>query len=218
MNKEYGYWLGSVSYEHALDFQMECYKSYSKLQWLGFEVSTPTVTLGRSANAETEIESKHLFQKIIKTDRGGQATLHSPGQLVIFPVLDLRSFSQGARGLVCFLLRRIQNLCIDIASDEFEIRDQGVFSSCGKLGFVGLRIHEKRVFHGLSLNICNNIELFKGIKSCGAEGMMHDSLSYYCPQVTTEKAFFRFLDGDPSLLSHVRSDINQWNSKDFVRS
>ena len=203
-----GLWLGAVSYNEALSVQESFYLE-NRSGWIGFETPCPTITVGNRANESDEIldAGRKGYFCVIKTDRGGLATVHSPGQLVIFPAMDISLSRIRPRELICELLKMVKTYSEKMISEPLEIKDQGLYSQVGKLGFIGLRIKNQRVFHGISLNISNDLNLFTAIKSCGVSGASHDSLAAYRPNLEPKQAFFELFDADQGLLSIKRRDI-----------
>lgn len=198
-----GHWLGAISYEKALEAQDAQYTLSQQVPlFLGFETQKPTITLGRSAQAESEILTSFDNCHVISTDRGGQATLHSPGQLVIFPVISLKSENGtfiGPRDLVCELLTWMyESLKLEVGSKLLK-EDDGLYTDRGKLGFIGLRIRNKRVFHGISLNVSNDLSEFSSIRSCGREQAQHDLLANYLNNPQPKQVFEGLFRGSSRL-------------------
>lgn len=114
---------------------------------------------------------------VAQTDRGGATTLHSPGQLIIYPILSLRKLSFSPKELTEYLLKVTVQTFLECGVKSYARMDQvGVWTAVGKIGFCGLRIQNKTVRYGLSLNISNDLSLFNKIKSCGLKEVSYDSL------------------------------------------
>jgi lipoyl(octanoyl) transferase len=109
---------------------------------------------------------------VVRIDRGGQVTYHGPGQLVLYPLLDVRRAGLGVRELVTALERAV----IDYAA-RFDIRAQclprspGVYVEGRKLASVGLRIRRNGSYHGLALNVNMDLAPFARINPCGYAGL-----------------------------------------------
>ncbi len=115
---------------------------------------------------------------VVQIDRGGQVTYHGPGQLVVYPLIDLRRAGLGIRDLVSALERCV----IDLASDfgvlvECRRSAPGVYSKGKKLASVGIRVRRGASYHGLALNVCLDLEPFGRINPCGYEGLQMTQLS-----------------------------------------
>lgn len=130
----------------------------------------PVYTLGLNANPE------HLLAAggtpVVKTDRGGQVTYHGPGQLVAYPLVDLRRLGLGVRELVC----RIEQAVIDVLAGygiEGRRKDgaPGIYVDGAKVMALGLRVRRGCSFHGLAFNIAMDLEPFRRINPCGYQGL-----------------------------------------------
>jgi lipoyl(octanoyl) transferase len=109
---------------------------------------------------------------IVQIDRGGQVTYHGPGQLVVYPLIDVRRARLGVRELVTALERAV----IDLAARhgihaECRARAPGVYVDERKLASVGLRIRRGGSYHGLALNVNMDLEPFRRINPCGYAGL-----------------------------------------------
>ena len=109
---------------------------------------------------------------VVQIDRGGQVTYHGPGQLVVYPLIDMRRAALGVRELVTALERAV----IDLAARHgirAQCRDKapGVYVDGRKLASVGLRIRRGGSYHGLALNVGMDLEPFTRINPCGHAGL-----------------------------------------------
>ncbi len=109
---------------------------------------------------------------VVPVDRGGQVTYHGPGQIVAYPLLDLRRLGLGVRELV----NRIEQAIIDTL-DTWNIVAQrrdgapGVYVGAAKVAALGLRIRRGCSFHGLAFNVAMDLEPFQRINPCGYQGL-----------------------------------------------
>jgi len=162
--------LGLVPFSNALNRQQEYLQSVSRLgsvRILGFETH-PVVTLGRRASCQDRAIQLDGFE-VCMVDRGGQATLHNPGQLVIFPVCDIRSM--GVRKWVNLLVRTTQVWARELGVDlEWRENCPGLYSSAGKVVSLGLRVECGISSHGLSINVHNDLAPFSLFRVCGVSG------------------------------------------------
>jgi lipoyl(octanoyl) transferase len=114
---------------------------------------------------------------VLHVDRGGQVTYHGPGQLVVYPLLDLRRLKIGVRDYVC----RIEQALIDTL-DEWNILGQrrdgapGVYVGAAKVAALGIRVRRGCTFHGLSFNVAMDLEPFHRINPCGYQGLQVTSV------------------------------------------
>ncbi|HEX5352808.1 MAG TPA: lipoyl(octanoyl) transferase LipB [Rhodanobacteraceae bacterium] len=126
----------------------------------------PVFTLGQAGKPEHVLAAGDI--PVLHVDRGGQVTYHGPGQIVAYPMLDLRRLRLGVRELV----RRIEQAIIDTLA-EWNIhglrRDTapGVYVGESKIAALGLRIRRGCTFHGLAFNIAMDLEPFRRINPCG---------------------------------------------------
>jgi lipoyl(octanoyl) transferase len=105
---------------------------------------------------------------VIQIDRGGQVTYHGPGQLMIYPLIDLRRAGLGVRDLVTALEQSVVDLAADYGVKAVSRGDApGVYVDGVKLASVGLRIRRGSSFHGMALNVDVDLEPFSRINPCG---------------------------------------------------
>jgi len=126
-------------------------------------------TAGTSSN-KNDLIDKSL--KIIKTNRGGKYTHHSPGQKVVYFVLNLNKRKKDIR----MLISKIENCIIEILK-EYKIESQKDSKNIGiwvknqgnlkKIAAIGIRVKKWIAYHGFSINIYNDLSLYKGIIPCG---------------------------------------------------
>ncbi len=130
----------------------------------------PVYTLGLNGNPEHLLAPADI--PVINIDRGGQVTYHGPGQLVVYPLIDLRRQSLGVRELVSALEQSIIDLATDYGIEANSRADApGVYVDGRKLASLGLRIRRGCSYHGLAFNIDMDLEPFSRINPCGFEGL-----------------------------------------------
>jgi lipoyl(octanoyl) transferase len=136
----------------------------------------PVFTLGMNADASHVIAPGEI--PVVRIDRGGQVTYHGPGQLVVYPLIDMRRAQLTVRDLLNALERSV----IEYAA-RFGIQAQcraaapGVYVGDRKLASVGLRIRRGGSYHGLALNVCMDLAPFARINPCGYAGLEMTQLS-----------------------------------------
>lgn len=109
---------------------------------------------------------------VVHIDRGGQVTYHGPGQLVMYPLLDLRRLKIGVRELVMRLEQAVINLLAEHSVTAAGKRDApGVYVDGAKIAALGLRVRRGCCYHGLSLNVAMDMEPFSRINPCGYAGL-----------------------------------------------
>ena len=133
---------------------------------LWFTEHPPVFTLGVNAAREHLLAPGDI--PVVQIDRGGQVTYHGPGQLMVYPLIDLRRRGLGVRDLVTALEQSVVDLLAD-ASIEARARKEapGVYVGDVKVASVGLRIRRGCSFHGMALNVAVDLEPFSRINPCG---------------------------------------------------
>ena len=135
----------------------------------------PVFTLGQAGKPEHVLAPGEI--PVLHVDRGGQVTYHGPGQIVLYPLLDLRRIGIGVREYVC----RIEQAIIDTL-DEWNIGGQrregapGVYVAGAKVAALGIRVRRGCSFHGLAFNIGMDLEPFHRINPCGYQGLQVTSM------------------------------------------
>jgi lipoyl(octanoyl) transferase len=109
---------------------------------------------------------------VVQIDRGGQVTYHGPGQLVVYPLIDLRRRRLNVRELVVALedavIACVAELGVTAAGSR---KAPGVYIEDAKLASIGLRIRRGASYHGLALNVTLDLEPFERINVCGYPGL-----------------------------------------------
>jgi lipoyl(octanoyl) transferase len=156
----------------------------------------PVFTLGMNADAGHVLAAGDI--PVVKIDRGGQVTYHGPGQLVVYPLIDIRRAGLGVRDLVTALERAVIDYCASLGIEAgIKPGAPGVYVDGRKLGSVGIRIRRGASYHGLALNVNMDLEPFQRINPCGYAGLQMTQLaSLGQPDATVEsvgQAFAPFL-------------------------
>jgi lipoyl(octanoyl) transferase len=109
---------------------------------------------------------------VVQTDRGGQVTYHGPGQLVVYPLIDIRRLGMGVRDLIIALEQSVIELVAQFGVKAIGRRDApGVYVDGRKLASVGMRIRRGASYHGLAVNVDMDLAPFAQINPCGMVGM-----------------------------------------------
>jgi lipoyl(octanoyl) transferase len=136
----------------------------------------PVFTLGVNASRTHLLAPGDI--PVVHVDRGGQVTYHGPGQLVVYPLVDLRRAGVAIREFVTALERGV----IDLAA-QFGIGAEGRRSAPGvyvegrKLASVGVRVRRGGSYHGLAVNVALDLEPFRRINPCGYQGLQMTQLA-----------------------------------------
>jgi lipoyl(octanoyl) transferase len=136
----------------------------------------PVFTLGMNASRA------HLLSPgaipVVQIDRGGQVTYHGPGQLVVYPLVDLKRAGLSVRGFVLALESAVIELAAHCGIAAECRRDApGVYVGGRKLASIGVRVRRGGSYHGLALNVALDLEPFGRINPCGYSGLRMTQLS-----------------------------------------
>lgn len=170
--------LGLIEYTKAFDFQRQIFEQVKSGQLesaLIFCRHYPVITLGRLAKKENILVSEEVLKKrgvaLYETNRGGDVTYHGPGQLTIYPIINLNYFKKD----IHWFLRNTERLVIEFLAD-FGLKAQsksgltGVWVGNNKICSIGIGIKNWITFHGLSINIKeDDLDNFKLIRPCGMD-------------------------------------------------
>jgi len=157
----------------------------------------PVFTLGLNADPSHVLAAGDI--PVVKIDRGGQVTYHGPGQLVVYPLIDIRRAGLGVRDLVTALERAVIDYCASRGiTAECRKNAPGVYVDGKKIASVGLRIRRGASYHGLAFNVNMDLEPFQRINPCGFAGLQMTQLAALGqPDATVEvtgRAFAPFLE------------------------
>ena len=169
--------LGTVDYAEAHRLQKELQRKR-----VGGEVGDivlllehpPVLTLGRSAKAQHVLAAPELLEargiQVHEVGRGGDVTYHGPGQLVAYPIIDLKPDRKDVRRYVASLEETMIRTCADFGLAAGRIEGlNGAWIGERKVGAVGVRISRWVTMHGLALNVSSDLRQFEMIVPCGIE-------------------------------------------------
>lgn len=130
----------------------------------------PVFTLGLNAKPEHVLAAGEI--PVIQVDRGGEVTYHGPGQLVVYPLVEMTRLGLGARDLVCALERAVVSMLADYGIESHPRADApGVYVDGKKIASIGLRIRNRCSYHGMALNVAMDLSPFQRINPCGFRGL-----------------------------------------------
>ena len=167
----------------------------------------PVLTLGTQADASNIFPGNTL--PVVQSDRGGEVTYHAPGQIVAYPLLDLRRRHLLIRPLV----RRIEQAMMDTligfgiparlhdnAPGVYVPSEGGAFQGIAKIGALGLKVSRGCSYHGCSLNVSMDLSPFSRINPCGYPGLRTTDMAH---------AGFRgsYAEAEESLIQHLIKNI-----------
>ena len=174
-------WLGRISYADALAIQervvaqkAEDPAAPDELLLLEHE---PVFTIGRTPDQSSLREQAALPAPVVATNRGGQATWHGPGQLVGYPLLDLRRRGSDLHRY----LRMLEEFLIAVCRDFGIVARRregltGVWVEDRKIASLGVGVRRWISMHGFALNVCGPLDGFANITPCGIVGVTMTSL------------------------------------------
>ncbi|HVS78574.1 MAG TPA: lipoyl(octanoyl) transferase LipB [Steroidobacteraceae bacterium] len=130
----------------------------------------PVFTLGMNASRDHVLAPGDI--PVVQIDRGGQVTYHGPGQLVVYPLVDLRRAGLGVRDIVTALERSVIDYAAELGiTAECRKNAPGVYVDGRKLASVGIRVRRGASYHGIALNVSVDLEPFQRINPCGYAGL-----------------------------------------------
>lgn len=144
----------------------------------------PVFTQGQAGKAEHLLFPGDI--PVVQTDRGGQVTYHGPGQLVAYPLLDLRRLNIGVRELVTRIEQTIVATLAHYGIESAAKPDApGVYVNGDKIASLGLRVRRGCSFHGLALNVDMDLSPFGRINPCGYQGLAMTQMRELIPNSPT---------------------------------
>ena len=131
-------------------------------------------TLGKNANSDNILNSTC---EIIQTQRGGDVTYHGPGQLVAYPIINLKKKKIGVKNYISMIEKLISNILIDYNLEPQILKEEtGVWVQDKKIASIGIHVTRGVTMHGLAINVNTDLSYFNNIISCGIQGVKMTSL------------------------------------------
>jgi lipoyl(octanoyl) transferase len=175
-------WLGRVEFADALTLQEELVakkrEDTSFADQLLLLEHESVYTIGRTPDRSSLLGSAHLPHPLFSINRGGQATYHGPGQLMGYPIIDLRRCGQDLHKY----LRWLEQLLIDLLA-HYDIVAQrresltGVWIENRKIASIGVGVRHWITMHGFALNVCGDLSPFDRIIPCGINNVAMTSMA-----------------------------------------
>lgn len=167
----------------------------------------PVFTQGMAGKAE------HLLMPgdipVIQVDRGGQVTYHGPGQIVAYPLIDIRRRRLGARELVSAIESSIIGVLADLGVAAYARADApGVYVDTdavagAKIASLGVRIRKNGSYHGLAFNIDMDLSPFQRINPCGYQGLQMTQLR----ELVSKAAMPSFIEAEERLMDKLTPSL-----------
>ena len=178
--------LGRMPYAEALELQRSIARdrisgAISQDVLLLME-HPPVVTLGRSSKEKHLVASPEFLQthgvELFEVERGGDVTFHGPGQLVGYPIVDLKRHRQDLH----WYLRKIEEALINALADygipgERNPSFTGVWTRGKKIASIGVHARDWVTWHGFALNVTTDLSFFDLIVPCGIDGVVMTSIA-----------------------------------------
>lgn len=147
----------------------------------------PVFTQGLNGKAEHLLATGDI--PVVAVDRGGQVTYHGPGQIVVYPLLDLERADLGVRTLVDALEGAVVDLLAARGIEGYPKPEApGVYVAGRKIASLGLRVRRGRCYHGLAVNVDMDLAPFGRINPCGYAGLEMTQLKDLCEDFAIQKA------------------------------
>ena len=174
-------WLGRMNFADALQLQERIVAQKRNEPNVADTIllleHDPVYTIGRTPDQTSLRGASHLPHPFFQINRGGQATYHGPGQLMGYPIIDLRNYNQDLHKY----LRWIEGLLVEFLG-EFEIKAQrregltGVWVQERKIASIGVGVRHWITMHGFALNVCGDLSPFDQITPCGISNVAMTSI------------------------------------------
>jgi len=178
--------LGRIEYQAAWELQTKLVEA-RKQRRLDTDIALflehpPVFTLGRRGGEENLLVSQSFLKssgvEIVHAERGGNITYHGPGQLVVYPILDIEKFGIS----VVDYVDALEEVMVRTAASwninaERNPINRGIWVGSNKMGSIGIAIRRGIAFHGMALNVSLDLEPFGWIQPCGLEGVGMTSIT-----------------------------------------
>jgi len=174
-------WLGRMNFADALalqeDFVARKHAQPDAPDEILLLEHEPVYTIGRTPDKSSLLGAAHLPHPLFATNRGGQATYHGPGQLMCYPIVDLRRCGQDLH----HYLRWLEQTVIDFLADYKISAAQregltGVWIESRKIASIGVGVRHWITMHGFALNVCGDFSPFAQIVPCGISNVTMTSI------------------------------------------
>ncbi|KAM3966689.1 lipoyl(octanoyl) transferase 2 [Aphomia sociella] len=170
--------LGLMSYDTALKIQLAIARKHLDAMTKGLEVNydtlllvehKPVYTVGiRDDTPKAEVlRLRELGAEFRKTNRGGLITFHGPGQLVAYPIINLKHFKTSVKWYVHSLEETVIQMCNELGIKASRSPHTGVWVEDNKIAAIGIHASRYVTTHGISLNCDNDLSWFDHIDPCG---------------------------------------------------
>ncbi|MBL1209173.1 MAG: lipoyl(octanoyl) transferase LipB [Geminocystis sp. GBBB08] len=181
--------LGLMPYKLAWKYQQklvqERLENPALLDKLLLVEHPPVYTLGTGSTLEhLKFDLNNFSGEIYRTERGGEVTFHCPGQIVIYPILNLHYYQTDLH----WYLRQLEEVIIQLLV-KYNLKAEringltGVWINNAKIAAIGIKVKRWITMHGVALNVCCDLSGFNKIIPCGIKGKFVTRLSHYDPSI-----------------------------------
>jgi lipoyl(octanoyl) transferase len=173
-------WLGRIEFSKGLEIQAEALERCDRTgeETLFLLEHEPVYTIGRRLDKSSLGNASYLPHPVFEINRGGQATYHGPGQLVGYPILDLKKRGKDLhvylRSLETAVIRLVETFGVQAAFCDGKT---GVWVENRKIASIGIGVRRWITMHGFALNVSSDLTGFLSITPCGLAGVRMTSLS-----------------------------------------
>ncbi len=175
MNRVYAVDLGRMDYLEVLEIQEKLERKVALGREAGYLLiseSDPVITVGRASEEDEVIYSKETLKamgiKRYSVERGGRVTLHGPGQIVGYPIINLENYKKDLHWYLSSLEEVVGEALDEIGVENHRVPGKtGVWTEAGKICAIGVKVRRWATTHGFALNHTIDLDLFKGINPCG---------------------------------------------------
>lgn len=159
----------------------------------------PTLTLGRAEKGQNLHADPAWYAQhdltVVEVNRGGMVTYHGPGQLVVYPIVNLMALQMGVKDYVCKLEQTMLDTLLHYGIQATRKSGQpGVYLENQKLGSVGIHIRKWVSIHGLALNVCTDLSGFAHVTPCGMQDITMTSMKALGVQASVSEVAETYLD------------------------
>jgi lipoyl(octanoyl) transferase len=174
-------WLGRVAFADALALQEKLVAERRANHSLGDELllleHEPVYTIGRTPDQSSLRDISHLPHPLFPINRGGQATYHGPGQLMGYPIIDLRGCGQDLHRYLRWLEALLIETLADVGITAITRPGlTGVWIEDRKIASIGVGVRHWITMHGFALNVCGDLAPFDQIVPCGITNVTMTSI------------------------------------------
>ncbi len=182
--------LGLMPYKKAWEYQQKLVKERIDNPALPDKLllieHPPVYTLGTSSTLDNlKFDINNFSGKIYRIERGGEVTFHCPGQIVAYPILNLRYYQQDLH----WYLRQLEEVIIQLLA-KYNLKGEringltGVWINDAKIAAIGIKVKRWITMHGFALNICCDLSGFDQIIPCGIKDKFVTKISYYVQDIS----------------------------------